>query len=152
MATVMQTMARTLAKGGLALLLVGVVLVVSTAWSSSFAVPDRPPGAEAHWQVDPADPPDANARSFVALVWRAGCGGVGPVYPPTVVYGEHQIVVTFTVAPNQGGECPVPPPERWTVELEGRLAGRDLVDSWCLVPEHTEDYYCEGGAVRWSSR
>jgi hypothetical protein len=145
--------ARTLLKGGLALLALGAVVVLATAASPSFAEPDRSGGrAEAHWQLHPdAAPPDFNATSFSAAVWRAGCGAIGPVDPPSVEYGEHRIVVTFTVAPNQGGECPIPPPVRYEVQLKGRIAGRDLVDSWCLVPEHEGDYFCDGGAVRWST-
>lgn len=111
-----------------------------------------PAGDTAVWDVDADDPPTSASASFTALVTRLGCSGgeTGEVREPVVSIDADGIVVTFTVAPLSGGDCPGNDPVPQVVELDEPIGDRELVDGACLSAEAESTSFCSGGSVRWS--
>jgi hypothetical protein len=114
------------------------------------------PGDPAAWRLEPDARPPASASTFMALVTRIGChGGVtGIVLPPSVVIGDVDIVVTFTVAPEAGsGEftCQGNDVVAYEVDLGVPLGNRSLVDGACLGDGGAggTSFCIEDGGVRW---
>ena len=87
------------------------------------------------WVLDPAAPqPGAGSTRFAALVYARECsGGRGPngrILPPTIVYGEREILVLFTLTPLPGPhDCQGTPPARVVVELREPIGNRQLLDA-----------------------
>lgn len=115
-------------------------------------VPDRPfSGDPAVWNVDPARPPQGDARTFTALVTRLECGELGEVLAPQVIENPVSVVVIFRVAPppRRGtGACPASPPIAYSVPLASPLGDRTLFDGTCDVPPGFATPEC-ASAQRW---
>ena len=112
-----------------------------------------PAGDVAFWETDPSQPPEANARSFTALVRRLGCasGVTGDVLQPRVVESEREVVVTFTVAPqSDGGLCPMNKAVPYSVKLAAALGARSLRDGTCDAPPANTTAACLS-PQRWPS-
>jgi hypothetical protein len=111
-------------------------------------------GDPATWDVDPGEPPTVDATSFTALVTRLGCnsGVTGRVLRPGVVESNESVVVTFNVEPDlDGGDCPGNAYVEYTVDLEGAIGDRALVDGACEpgLPAATTSF-CGAGGTRWT--
>jgi heat shock protein HslJ len=108
-------------------------------------------GDTAVWDVDAAIPPAPSSTYFTVMVTRLGCNGgeTGKVLEPDVSADGEQVVVTFSVEPMSGGDCPSNNSVRYVVELGEPLGDRDLVDGACLAGEAAATSFCSEGAVRW---
>lgn len=109
-------------------------------------------GEAAVWDIDSDASPSGASESFRAMVTRLGCSGgeTGEVLDPTVVAEADRIVVTFTVEPLPGGDCPSNNQVPYVVQLDGPVGQRELVDGACLSGEAASTSFCSEGAVRWS--
>ncbi len=106
-------------------------------------------GDTAVWRLDTNDPADATADSFTALVTRLGCNGgiTGQVFDPTIEIEPTEIIVTFSVEPVAGGDCPSNDEVPVTVELGEAIGERAVFDGACLGGEATTTSFCtdDGG-------
>jgi hypothetical protein len=89
--------------------------------------------------LDPASPPDRQARSFTAKVTEIACTGGQPMgdrlLPPSVTYAPGAVIVFFSARPLSGDhDCPGNPPTRVVVELREPLGGRRLLDGAFFPP------------------
>jgi hypothetical protein len=132
MAPVMRAVARSLAKGGLALLVVGGVLVMTIAWSPFGSEPESVPvplGATR------ANPGDAGLR--IGMPHGLPCATVSA----DVDYRPYGIVVRLRTTfdrPYGGPDifgCTL------QVELDEEVGRRPILDGWCLeaLPEDTPE-------------
>lgn len=108
-------------------------------------------GDTAVWDLDPASLPTESSTAVTALVTRLGCNGgrTGKVLEPVVSADGEQVVVTFSVEPVPGGDCPGNDSVPYVVELGGPLGDRELVDGACLSGDAASTSHCSDGAVRW---
>jgi hypothetical protein len=147
--------AKRLLKGGLALLVVPAVLVVSIGLSGFGTETELAPGVAgvpgvpAVWVIDverqDAHPDD---RSFTAFVGAAmECQAAGQPLPPDVNYEAERIVVTFT-ATDMGQRCGPRESRPYEVHLDERIGDRQLVDGWC-VGAPAGEAACRDGGIRW---
>ncbi len=86
------------------------------------------------WRIESTDyPPSEATQTFTAWVSRAGCvGGVTErLQPPRVEANHQEVMVTFSVRPLPGGECPDTAEMAYPVDLGERLGDRALLDGGC---------------------
>lgn len=90
-------------------------------------------GDGAAWIPDPSKPPSPEDSTFTALVTRIGCNGgeTGTVYSPGIFTSETEVIVTFTVEPSAGGDCPSNDRVPVEVDLGQPLGDRTLLDGSC---------------------
>jgi hypothetical protein len=122
----------------------------ASASSSAASVPGDP----AVWAVGPNEKLQQSSTSFLAVVWRAGCNGgqTGQVLAPTIRKNESEIVVTFSVTPQQTGPatCPGNNEVTYKIDLGEPLGRRALVDGQCVGNEGKPGF-CREGSVRFKS-
>jgi hypothetical protein len=90
----------------------------------------------AGWELKTPDPALVSTSTrFRATVSRLSCnsGVTGEVFPPEIVYGKFAIIVTFTVGPNTGFDCPLNQPVLFDVLLKEPIGTRNLVDGSCIA-------------------
>ena len=145
-----------LLRGGLALLVVPAVLVISIGLSRFGTETELPPGVAgvpsvpAVWVID-VEHQDAHRedRSFTAFVGAAmECQAAGQPLPPDVTYESERIVVTFT-ATDMGQRCGPRESLPYAVHLDERIGDRVLVDGWCSSIAPPGEPACRDGGVRW---
>ncbi len=109
-----------------------------------------PVGDTAVWRIDPSEPVDAATDSFTALVTRLGCNGgiTGQVFDPTIEIEPTKIIVTFSVEPVAGGDCPSNDEVPMTVELGEAIGERAVFDGACLEGEATTTSFCTDDGQR----
>ena len=82
-------------------------------------------------------------------------GGItGEVYPPDIVIGDRDVVVTFSVAPLDLDvrTCISNEEVPFVVNLAEPIGERRLVDGACLDgSESSSTGFCRSGPVRWST-
>ena len=107
--------------------------------------------AGAVWTLDQQVGPDTT--SFTAMVKRSGCnnGITGEVQTPDVEVEEDEVVVTFTVKPDQTeATCPDNDEVRYKVVLPEPIGDRRLVDGQCESGTTTSrTTLCEPDGVRY---
>jgi hypothetical protein len=111
------------------------------------------------WTIDPSAPPTKNSSSFVALVSVVQCNDGRPGTPvaPQVKADGSTITVTFEVLPintDLPSTCPAGPGAPYTVELDGPVGNRQLVDGICSSGAYAGTAWCNvpaggNGGVRW---
>ena len=112
-------------------------------------------GDAAGWKLGAADSVSPTSESSIAYVTRLGCssGITGEVYPPDIVIGDRDVVVTFSVAPLDFDVRTCIPNEEvpFVVNLAEPIGERRLVDGACLDDsEASPTGFCRSGPVRWS--
>jgi hypothetical protein len=110
-------------------------------------------GDAAVWHLAAAESLSAASDSFTAVVTRLGCSGgvTGEVYEPDIAIGDSDIVVTFSVEPVDGGECPSNDEVPFVINIGEPIGERRLVDGACLDEgEAASTSFCEAGPERWS--
>lgn len=110
-------------------------------------------GAAATWDLKPGQPLKPSMTSLSVLVTRVGCnnGVTGEVNEPRITTTASEVVVTFTVTPEQPGaaNCLGNNPKPYTVALPEPLGERALVDGACLQGgEGSGMSSCPAGGVR----
>lgn len=118
--------------------------------------PAPPAGDVAVWRVADGEEIDATSTSFTALVSRLDCanGITGEVLAPTIELGDENIVVTFTVEPNDPeGEytCPSNDEVPYAVDLGEPIGSRPIIDGACLEDGRAATTsFCTPSAERWT--
>ena len=110
-------------------------------------------GDAAVWSLGPDQSLQRSSTKFTALVSRLGCnnGVTGQVVAPETHMSEHEVAVTFSVAPKQPGAaaCPGNDQVSYEVDLGEPLRDRALVDGQCLPGgEAVSTSFCATGPTR----
>jgi hypothetical protein len=117
----------------------------------------RDDSASATWVLAPnQDHLNATTSAFDVLVTRTGCNGglTGDVLPPKVERRNGQVVLTFTVEPDEPSSASYPGNDavRYRVHLDDPLGEASLVDGYC-AGEHTgDDVDCMPNGVRYDPK
>ena len=130
---------------------VAVVLLVVTGAIS--ACQDAEDGEVALWRLDEDQSLGPESTTFTALVTRLECasGVTGEVLAPDLDYNDDEIVVTFTVADNGGGDadCPGNDEVPREVELKDPLGDRRLIDAQCESGNASITSFCTPSGIRY---
>jgi hypothetical protein len=93
--------------------------------------------ASATWVLAANQDGNATTSEFEVLVTRTGCNGdvTGDVLPPEVERHSAQVVLTFTVKPDEPSLAPCPgnAAVRYRVHLDEPQDEARLVDGYCMV-------------------
>lgn len=116
---------------------------------------DDASGDAAGWKLGAAGSVSSTSESFTAYVTRLDCssGITGEVYPPDIVIGDRDVVVTFSVAPLdlEVRTCISNEEVPFVVNIGEPIGERRLVDGACLDDsEASSRGFCRSGPVRWS--
>jgi hypothetical protein len=112
--------------------------------------------AAATWAVAPNQEISAATSNFTVLVSRLGCnsGVTGEAQQPEVQLDDGEVIITFTVRPDEpsSATCPSNDQVPYDVELGEPLGDRALVDGQCLSgAEAVGTADCPTDGVRYSS-
>jgi hypothetical protein len=135
-------------------------LVITTAACDTAAEPAKAPqsatphtsaaGDPAIWRLGEDQQLQKSSTSFTVQV-ACNSGITGDVLPPDVRKSSSEIVLTFSVAPQQPDPAPCPGNKEvpYTIELGEQLRGRALVDGQCLPGgEAVGTIFCEPDSIR----
>jgi hypothetical protein len=111
------------------------VMTLLTGCSDDAASTEDEQGETAVWRPMSKEPLDTSTTRFTAEVSRLACnsGVTGEVLPPKVELNKDEVIVTFTVAPQDpgGGDCQSNNWVAYPVNLNEPLGERMLIDGAC---------------------
>lgn len=129
----------------------------SAAQQDGTAAPATPDaGDTGTWNfLNPAEVSPFSRTLRIGVV-RMGCAGgkTGTVLPPRVQIEPERILIRTDVERLRPGAytCPGNNTVPVTVELQGPVGNRELVDAACLEHSAARTSYCLDGGVRWPCR
>lgn len=128
--------------------------VVLTAAVLSLGCGALDDGAAAMWDVAAGQSVDAGTTTFVVTVMRVECnnGVTGTVNAPDIRTSDDEVVITFTVSPDEPGPgaaaCPGNDGVAYEVRLPEAVGDRALVDGACVSTGAGDATACTRAAAR----
>lgn len=108
----------------------------------------------ATWRLADGETLTRDTTTFTALVSRLDCnnGVTGEVNDPVLDETDEDVVITFTVSPDDppAADCPSNDEVPYEVQLPRALGQRSVVDGACALPEASTTSTCQPDGVRFS--
>lgn len=99
------------------------------------------------WVLAPGEAVSAESASIDVLVSRLGCnsGVTGAVNQPVVEATDDEIVITFTVSPEDAefADCQGNDQVEYVIELDDPVGDRALVDGACRTTSASSTVFCD---------